>query len=164
MCFPSPGHRKSTMSNQAPDPIPKFFQNGSLQFCSRSSWEPEWEMCFPSPGHKKSTMSSQAPDPTPNFSKISLCCSVRAQVGDLSGKCASLPRAIKKQQCPVRLLTLPPTFPKWSFAVLFGFRLGAWVENVLPFPGPWKIDNVQSGPGPCPELSFAYLSRFKFRV
>ena len=237
MCFPSPGHNKSTMSNQAPDPTPSFskmalcssvriqvgnlsakcaslpwaiknqqcpvklstlpptfpkwffavllgfrlgtyvqnvfpfpepwkinnvhsgswpypqlFQNGPLEFCSGAGWEPECKMCFPPPGHRKSTMSSQAPDPAPNFSKIVLCSSVKVQVGNLSGKCASFPRAIKNQQCPFRLLTLAPTFPKLFFAVLFAFRLGTSVGNVLPFPGPWKINNVQSGSWPYPQL------------
>ena len=144
-------------------PYPQIFQDGPLQFCWGSGWEPDWKMCFLSPGHKRSTMSIQAPDPTSNFSKMVLCSFVRVWVGNLSGKCTSFPRAIKNQQCPIRLLILHPTFPKCSFAVLLGLRLGAWVENVLPFPGPLKIENVQSGPGPCLEL-FAYLSRFRLEA
>ena len=115
--------KKSSMSSQAPDPTPNFFK---MVLCSSGRVQvanPEWKMCFPSPGHRKTTISSQAPDPTPNFFKIVLRSSVRVQVGNLSGKCASLPRAVKNQQCPIRLLTLPPTFPKWFFAVLLGFRL-----------------------------------------
>jgi hypothetical protein len=206
MCCPSPGHKKSTMSSQAPDPTPNFskmvlcssvrvqvgnlsgkyasrpraiinqqcpvrlltypqlFQNGPLQFCQDSSWEPECKMCFPSPGHKKSTMSSQAPDPTPNFSKMVFCSSVRFQAGNLSGKCASFPRAIKNQQCPLRLLTLPPTFPKWSFAVLFGFRLGPECKCASL---PRAIKNQQCPvrlltlPRTFPKLSFAFLLGFR---
>ena len=125
MCFPSPGHKKSTMSSQVPDPTPNFSKIALCSSVRGSGWGPEWKMCFPSPGHKKSTMSNQACDPTPNFSKMVLCSFVRVQVRNLSGKCASFPWAIKNQQCPIRLLILHPTFPKWSFAVLLGFRLGA---------------------------------------
>ncbi len=133
MCFPSPGHKKSTMPSQAPDPIPRFLQNDPLQFCQGSGWEPEWKMCFPSPGHKKSTMSSQAPDPTPNFSKMVLCSSVRVQVGNLIGKCAPPARAVENHHGPLSLHTLTPTFPKCSFKVPIGFSVASQFNNELPY-------------------------------
>ena len=92
MCFLPVGHKKSTMSSQAPDPTPNFSKIALCSSVRGSGWGPEWKMCFPSPGHKKSTMSNQACDPTPNFSKMVLCSSVRVQVGNLSGKCDSFPR------------------------------------------------------------------------
>jgi hypothetical protein len=49
-------------------------------------------------------------------------------------------------------LSLPWTFPKLSLTFLLRFRLEAWVENVLLSFGPYKTNNAQSGPGPCPGL------------
>jgi hypothetical protein len=69
-------------------------------------------------------MSNQARDPAPIFSKIAFRISVKAQVGNLSGKCAPLERAMTNQQCPIRPLTLPHTFPKWPLAFLLRLRLG----------------------------------------
>jgi len=121
--LPQPWPCEINNVQSGPWSCPQLFQNSPWHFYWVSGWEPEWKMCFPFTGHKKSTMSNQTPDPTPNFSKMGLCSSVKLQIGNLSGKRASLPRAKKNHQCPVRLLTLLPTFSKWSFAVLVGFRL-----------------------------------------
>ena len=101
-------------------PYLQLFQNGPLQFCSGLGWEPEWEMYFLPPGHKKSTMSNQALNSTSNFSKMVLCSSARVQVGSLSGKCASLPRAIENRECSIRPRTLP-----WTFCISVKVQVGS---------------------------------------
>ncbi len=125
-------------------------------------------MCFPSPGHKKSTMSSQAPDPTPNFSKMVFCSSVRFQAGNLSGKCASFPRAIKNQQCPIRLLTLSQNFCKMILCSSIRVQVGN-LSGKCASP-PWAIKNQQCPgrlltlPPTFPKLSVAILSGFRLET
>jgi hypothetical protein len=70
-------------------------------------------------------MLDQALGSAPNFFNITFFRTVRVQVGSLSGKYALFATAMQNQQCPVRPLILPLTFPKWPLAFLLGLRLGS---------------------------------------
>ena len=63
-----------------------------------------------------------------------------------------LPRAMKKQQCPVRPLSMPRTFPKLSFAFIVRFKLGARAENVLPLPSHKNPAKRSQAPDPAPNF------------
>ena len=109
----------------------------------------------------KTTMSSQGPDPVPNFSRMVLCISVKAQVGNLIGKCAPPARVMENQQCPARLQAMPPTFPNWPrlenvgqsykpFEIMFFFLVPTNVKLVFSRFGTRSSNQCQSTCQPVP--------------